>query len=47
MDFNNVLLLLTPFWLAMLFINGKVMVEINKEWNSDKKEQVKPAMKQN
>jgi hypothetical protein len=42
LDFNTILLLLTPFWLSMLFINGKVMMEINREWSS---EEVKRAVR--
>ena len=38
-DFNFVLLLLTPFWLAMIFINAKVMIEINREWGIDERYQ--------
>ena len=39
MDFTSALLLMTPFWLAMVFINAKVMIEINKEWGIDKEHQ--------
>ncbi|HLE35401.1 MAG TPA: hypothetical protein VI698_05880 [Nitrososphaerales archaeon] len=39
MDFNSVFLLMMPFWLAMAFINAKVMVEINKEWDIKKHKQ--------
>jgi hypothetical protein len=39
MDFNSVFLLMMPFWLAMAFINAKVMVEINKEWDINKHKQ--------
>lgn len=35
-DFNFVFLLLTPFWLSMIFINAKVMMEINREWSVEK-----------
>jgi hypothetical protein len=34
MDFNTVFLLLAPFWAAMVFINAKVMIEVNREWGS-------------
>ncbi|MFY3741464.1 MAG: hypothetical protein HMLIMOIP_001920 [Candidatus Nitrosomirales archaeon] len=39
MDFNSVFLLMMPFWLGMVFINAKVMVEINKEWDINKHKQ--------
>lgn len=39
LDFNSVFLLMMPFWLAMAFINAKVMVEINKEWDINKQKQ--------
>ncbi len=26
--------LLIPFWVAMPFINAKVIIEVNKEWGS-------------
>jgi len=38
-DFNFVFLLLMPFWLAMVFIDAKVMIEINKEWGADAQHQ--------
>jgi hypothetical protein len=38
-DFNFVFLLLTPFWVAMIFIDAKVMVEINREWGRDERQQ--------
>jgi hypothetical protein len=34
MDFNTMFLLLAPFWTAMVFINAKVMIEVNREWGS-------------
>lgn len=34
MDFNTIFVLLAPFWLAMVFINAKVMMEVNREWGS-------------
>ncbi len=27
-----VFLLLAPFWATMVFINAKVMIEVNREW---------------
>ena len=39
LDFNFVFLLLTPFWLSMVFINAKVMIEINREWGIDEQQQ--------
>ena len=39
MDFNLVFLLMMPFWLSMIFINAKVMIEINKEWGIAKQRQ--------
>ncbi|MGH9876318.1 MAG: hypothetical protein ACRD38_04780 [Nitrososphaerales archaeon] len=39
LDFNSVFLLMMPFWLGMVFINAKVMVEINKEWDVNKHKQ--------
>jgi hypothetical protein len=33
MDFNFALLVMVPFWVAMVYINAKVMIEINKEWS--------------
>ncbi len=39
LDFNSVFLLMMPFWLGMVFINAKVMVEINKEWDINKHKQ--------
>ena len=39
LDFNSVFLLMMPFWLAMAFINAKVMIEINREWGIDERYQ--------
>ncbi|MFQ5968905.1 MAG: hypothetical protein ACE5J2_00205 [Nitrososphaerales archaeon] len=36
MDFNFTLLVMVPFWIAMVFINTKVVIEINKEWTKEK-----------
>ena len=39
MDFNTVFVLLAPFWAAMVFINAKVMIEVNKEWGLNSQNQ--------
>ena len=39
MDFNTVFVLLSPFWAAMVFINAKVMIEVNREWGLDSQNQ--------
>ena len=39
MDFNTVFVLLAPFWAAMVFINAKVMIEVNREWGLDSQNQ--------
>lgn len=33
MDFNFALFVMVTFWVAMVYINAKVMIEINKEWS--------------
>lgn len=48
MDFNTIFVLLAPFWAAMVFINAKVMIEVNREWglnSQDQKEKIENMQK--
>lgn len=33
MEMDIFMLLMIPFWISMAFINGKVILEVNKEWD--------------